>query len=65
MSMKAIIMGVLLVVIVGASGVYAWRRKKAADARGGLFSERQSGLPRLRQNILTGHTSVSELNDDL
>ena len=45
MSMKAIIMSVLLVVIVGASGVYAWQRKKAADAEAAYFSERQSGLP--------------------
>ena len=37
MSMKAIIVSVLLVVIAGASGVYAWQRKKAADAEAAYF----------------------------
>jgi hypothetical protein len=37
MSMKAIIMSVLLVVIVGAGGIYAWQRKKAADVEAAYF----------------------------
>ena len=37
MSMKAIMMSVLMVMIVGGSSVYAWQRKKAVDAEAVYF----------------------------
>ena len=37
MSLKAIIVGVLRLVVVAVGGGYAWQRKKAADAEAAYF----------------------------
>ena len=62
--------GVWLVVIVRASGVYAWQpQRKAADDRGGsIFGTtiRSASTAGKHYDFSSGQsTSVSELNDDL